>query len=84
LKKIYDSTSRSKQQKNFEEAIAEFINVIQKAPGAQHQTTNLKLNIRNTHGKSRKKLSKNKSSEEDCRRVGIQKINADTMKRLEN
>jgi hypothetical protein len=35
--------------------------------GAQHQTTNLKINIRDTHGKSMTKLRNNENSEEDGR-----------------
>jgi hypothetical protein len=42
--------------KEIEEAITEFNNVIKRRLGTQQQTTNLKRNVRNTHGKSRAKL----------------------------
>jgi hypothetical protein len=50
-----------KTAKNIEEAITEFTNLIIRELGAQHQTTNIKLNIPNAHGKSRNKLRKNEN-----------------------
>jgi hypothetical protein len=50
-----------KTAEEIEEAITEFNNAMEKAVGVQHQTTTLKLNIRNSHGKSRTKLRKNEN-----------------------
>jgi hypothetical protein len=56
-----------KTARDIEEAIAEFTSIKKRQLGVQHQRTNLKLNTRNTHGKSRTKLMKNENSEEDGR-----------------